>query len=108
MDGIEQIVETVTGKNSLELSDLSLGVHTLEYYAEVGKYKTNNYNANIVISNAESLYLSSRTKSSISILEGEPVIIDYCVSKISEEDFIIEFILDGNKTIGTCKSGEYK
>lgn len=108
INGTEQIVETTSGKHSLKLSDLELGVHEIEYYAEVGKYRTNIYNANIVISNAESLYLSSRTKSPITVLDGEPVIIDYCVSKVSEEDFIIRFTLDDVTTAGTCKSGTYK
>lgn len=103
----EQIIETSNGKHSIDIPDLTLGVHKISYYATVSKYKTKVYTNNIVITNSDSLYLSSNTDSSINIIEGNPVVIDYCVSKVSEEDFTIIFTLDDVITKGTCKSGTY-
>lgn len=107
LDGEEQIIETSNGKHSIDIPDLTLGVHNVSYYATVSKYKTKVYKNNIVITNSDSLYLSSNTNSIINIVEGNPVVIDYCVSKVSEEDFNIIFTLDDVVTKGTCKSGTY-
>lgn len=107
VDGKEQIIKTSAGKHSQVLKDLGLGIHPVTYYAEVGKYRTISYDVNIVITNSESLYLSSKTKSPLTVIDGNPAVIDYTVSKVSEENFIITFTLDGSSSTGTIKSGAY-
>lgn len=107
IDGEEQIIKTSAGKHSQLLEGLGLGIHPVTYYAEVGKYRTISYDVNIVITNSENLYLSSKTKSPLTVVDGNPAVIDYTVSKVSEENFIIIFTLDGVSSTGTIKSGAY-
>ena len=107
IDGEEQIIKTSAGKHSQILEGLGLGIHPVSYYAEIGKYRTILYDVNIVITNSESLYLSSKTKSPLVVVDGNPAVIDYTVSKISEENFAITFTLDGVPSTGTIKSGAY-
>ena len=108
LDGTKTEYTVESGIGQIDLGVLSLGTHKITYHAEVGPYTTDVVSNNIVITSSNTLYLASNSASEVTFVEGEPAVIDYCVAKISESNFYIEFTLDGNITTGTCKSGTYK
>ena len=95
------------GFNEYEFPALGIGVHKISLYVSDGAYMSPVHNFNVVIVNSNSLYVSSTFKGG-EFEVGNPVAIQYRVSKASNESFTVNLYLNGklNKTL-SCVPGAY-
>lgn len=90
----EYTVNCSKGYNSYNLTGLPVGTHKVSFYLEAGAYSTKLQTFNIVVVNTEDLYVSTTNDSDISVEEGEPLSINYRISKKSTEYFDVQIYVD--------------
>ena len=83
------------GHNEYVFTGLGVGIHKISFYITSGNYKTNVETFNIVVVNAESLYVSS-TFTGGKFEYGVPIPIQYRISKMGSEVFDVRLELDGS------------
>lgn len=91
------------GYNSYNLTGLGVGIHKVSFYLKAGPYSTKVQAFNVVVVNTEDLYVSSTTDSKLSIEEGDPLSINYRISKKSTEYFDVQISID-NKLVSRRQS----
>lgn len=89
-----QMLNCVNGYNEFTFPELGVGIHKISFYAESGKYRTKTFSYNLVIVDAENLYVSTTFESGQEIAFGKLININYRVSKASTENFTINLYLD--------------
>ena len=96
------------GFNEYILPQLGVGVHTMSLYVTDGVYTTPVVNYNIVIVNSTTLYVSTTFRNDTEFVLGDPVQIQYRVSKASNEYFDVNLYLNDKlvKTL-SCNPGTY-
>ena len=100
-------IDCKNGFNEYEFPAMGIGVHKFSMYVSDGAYTSSTYNFNIVIVNSNSLYVSSTFKGG-EFEVGNPVAIQYRVSKASNESFTVNLYLNDklHKTL-SCTPGAY-
>ena len=95
------------GFNEYIFPELGVGVHKVSFYIASGPYKTAVKYYNVVVVSSGSLYVSTDFQGGEFTL-GEPVAIQYRISKASKEDFTVKMYLNGDlvKTL-SCTPGTY-
>ena len=86
-------VPCTQGHNEYIFKDLGVGIHKVSFYITSGVYKTSVETFNIVIVNATSLYVSSNFPGG-EFEYGNPISINYRISKMGTEVFTVNLILD--------------
>ena len=94
VDYDEYTVSCSKGYNSYNLTGLGVGIHKVSFYLEAGMYSTKPQTFNVVVVNTEELYVSTTTNTDIEIEEGEPLSINYRISKKSTEYFDVQIYID--------------
>lgn len=89
-----QMLDCINGYNEFTFPELGVGIHKISFYAESGKYRTKTFSYNLVIVDAENLYVSTTFESGQEIAFGKLININYRVSKASTENFTINLYLD--------------
>jgi hypothetical protein len=86
---------------------MGIGIHKVSLYVSDGTYTTQTYNFNVVLVNSNSLWVSSTFQGGEFEI-GNPVAIQYRVSKASNEAFNVKLYLNDklNKTL-SCVPGAY-
>lgn len=95
-------VECRQGHNEYIFNNLGVGVHKVSFYLTSGVYKTHTVHFNIVVVNANSLYVSSTFEGG-TFEFGTPIPINYRISKAGNEEFTIKLILD-DELVKTLKA----
>lgn len=95
-------VECKQGHNEYIFNNLGVGVHKVSFYLTSGVYKTHTVHFNIVVVNANSLYVSSNFEGG-TFEFGTPIPINYRISKAGNEEFTIKLILD-DELVKTLKA----
>lgn len=90
-DAIE--FECSQGHNEYKFENLSVGIHSVSMYVTSGPYVSQTEVFNIVVVNAESLYISTTFKGG-EFEYGVPIPIDYRISKMGTETFEVKLYLD--------------
>lgn len=86
-------IECNNGFNEYVFKGLGVGVHTVTLYVTSGKYSTKPQIFNIIVVNSNTLFVSSTFQGGIFDF-GEPISIDYRISKIGSEEFTVKLYLD--------------
>lgn len=86
-------IECNNGFNEYIFKGLTVGVHTVTLYATSGKYSTKPQIFNIIVVNSNTLFVSSTFQGGVFNF-GEPISIDYRISKIGSEEFTVKLYLD--------------
>ncbi len=81
------------GINEYVFKDLGVGVHKVSFYMTSGIYKSSVFTFNIVVVNANSLYVSSTFEGGEHEY-GNPISINYRISKVGTEEFTVNLILN--------------
>ena len=81
------------GHNEYIFKNLGVGIHKINFYLTSGPYRTQVKTFNIVIVNATSLYVSSNFEGG-DFEAGNPISINYRISKMGTEVFTVNLILD--------------
>lgn len=87
--------ECQQGFNEYTFENLSPGIHKISFYVSSGIYKSSVVLFNIVVVNAEALYIST-TFNGGQFEYGKPIPIDYRISKLGTEQFDVRLELDGS------------
>lgn len=95
-------VECKQGHNEYVFTNLGVGVHKVSFYLTSGVYKTHTVHFNIVVVNANSLYVSSTFEGG-TFEFGTPIPVNYRISKAGNEEFTVKLILD-DELIKTLKA----
>lgn len=97
----------INGYNEYTFPQLGVGVHAVEFYVTDGTYNTQIKKFNVVVVNSTALYISSTFTGGEFVL-GNPVQIQYRVSKASTEYFDVMLYLNGklDKQL-SCNPGTY-
>lgn len=98
----EYEVECNQGHNEYIFTGLGVGVHKVKFYITSGPYKTSTIHFNIVVVNANSLYVSSNFEGG-TFEYGTPIPINYRISKASSEVFTVNLMLD-DEIVKTLKA----
>ena len=100
-------IECKKGFNEFIFPQLGVGVHNVTLVVTDGTYSSPIHKFNVVVVNSASLYISSTFEGGEFIV-GDPVQIQYRVSKASDEYFDVNLYLNGklNKTL-RCNPGTY-
>ena len=108
IDYDEYELMSVKGVNTYTFSELGVGIHEIKMYLTSGEYVTPIKSFNIVIVNANSLYVSSMFKDGTEYTFGEPIAIQYRISKASQETFTVKLYLNDvlDRTL-EAKAGTY-
>ena len=95
------------GYNEHTFVGLGLGVHAIQIYATSGVYISSMQAFNIVVVNSTNLYLSSIFEGG-TFEYGNPISINYRISKLSDETFDVVLSIDGTVTKRlSSKKGSY-
>jgi hypothetical protein len=86
--------ECQQGFNEYTFENLTPGIHKISFYVSSGIYKSSVVLFNIVVVNAEALYIST-TFNGGRFEYGKPIPIDYRISKLGTEQFDVRLELDG-------------
>lgn len=86
-------VECDQGHNEYIFKGLNVGIHKVSFYITSGNYRTGVTTFNIVVVNAESLYVSSTFEGG-TFEYGVPIPIQYRISKMGSEVFDVRLELD--------------
>jgi surface protein len=107
IDYDEFTIDCKTGFNEYIFPQLGVGVHNVELYVTDGTYSSPLRKFNVVVVNSASLYISSTFEGGEFIL-GDPIQVQYRVSKASDEYFNVNLYLNGKlkKTL-SCNPGTY-
>lgn len=107
IDYDEYDIECAQGRNEYLFQGLSVGIHKVKLKVTSGPYASAEIQFNIVVVNANSLYLSSTFEGG-NFEYGQPIAINYRISKASSEVFTIYLKLDGEvaKTL-KASAGNY-
>ncbi len=107
IDYDEYEIDCVNGYNEYTFSNLAVGVHKVEFYLTSGAYKSTTFTFNVVVVSSTELYISSTFEGG-EFTFGNPVQIDYRISKKGLEEFNITLSLNGTveKTL-VAPSGSY-
>ena len=81
------------GVNEYLFSNLGVGVHKIEFYVTSGEYVSQTVIYNIVVVSSSSLFVSSTFEGG-QFINGNPIAIDYRISKASDEYFTVKLYLD--------------
>lgn len=81
------------GHNEYIFTGLNVGIHKVSFYITSGNYRTGVTTFNIVVVNAESLYVSSTFEGG-TFEYGVPIPIQYRISKMGSEVFDVRLELD--------------
>lgn len=81
------------GHNEYIFKGLNVGIHKISFYITSGNYRTGVTTFNIVVVNAESLYVSSTFEGG-TFEYGVPIPIQYRISKMGSEVFDVRLELD--------------
>lgn len=98
----EYEIECNQGHNEYIFTGLGVGVHKVKFYITSGPYKTSTIHFNIVVVNANSLYVSSNFEGG-TFEYGTPIPINYRISKASSEVFTVNLMLD-DEIVKTLKA----
>ena len=100
-------IDCKNGFNEYIFPQLGIGIHTVTLYVSDGTYTTPTHNFNVVIVNSNSLYVSSTFQGGEFEI-GNPIAIQYRVSKASNEAFNVKLFLNDklSKTL-SCVPGAY-
>lgn len=100
-------IDCKNGFNEYVFPQLGIGIHTVTLYVSDGTYTTPTHNFNVVIVNSNSLYVSSTFQGGEFEI-GNPIAIQYRVSKASNEAFNVKLYLNDklSKTL-SCVPGAY-
>ena len=100
-------IDCKNGFNEYVFPQLGIGIHKVVLYVSDGTYTTQTHNFNVVIVNSNSLYISSTFQGGEFEI-GNPVSIQYRVSKASNEAFNVKLYLNDklSKTL-SCVPGAY-
>lgn len=95
------------GINEYLFSNLGVGVHKIEFYVTSGEYVSQTVIYNIVVVSSSSLFVSSTFEGG-QFINGNPIAIDYRISKASDEYFTVKLYLDNElqKTL-SVQAGTY-
>ncbi|WP_291631980.1 sialidase domain-containing protein [Clostridium sp.] len=95
------------GVNEYLFSNLGVGVHKIEFYVTSGEYVSQTVIYNIVVVSSSSLFVSSTFEGG-QFINGNPIAIDYRISKASDEYFTVKLYLDNElqKTL-SVQAGTY-
>ena len=101
-------IDCKIGHNEFEFPQLGVGIHEVTLYVTDGVYTTPTRKFNLVIVNSVSLYISSTFKPDAEYIVGNPVQVQYRISKASNEYFDVYLYLDNklNKTL-SCNPGTF-
>ena len=101
-------IDCVKGFNEYKFNNLGIGVHKISFYFESGIYSTFVFNYNIVVVNSNNLYVSSTFVNESIYKYGNPIPVQYRISKNSTETFSVEMFIDDElvKT-ANCTPGTY-
>jgi surface protein len=107
IDYDEYEIDCKTGFNEYIFPQLGVGVHNVELYVTDGTYSSPLRKFNVVVVNSASLYISSTFEGGEFTL-GDPIQVQYRVSKASDEYFTVNLYLNGKlkKTL-SCNPGTY-
>lgn len=95
------------GFNEYVFPQLGVGIHTVEIYVTDGMYSSPLRKFNVVVVNSASLYISSIFEGGNFVL-GDPIQVQYRVSKASDEYFDVKLYLNGKlKKSLSCNPGTY-
>lgn len=86
-------VQCDQGHNEYIFTGLGVGIHKVSFYITSGQYRTGVTTFNIVVVNAESLYVSSTFEGG-TFDYGVPIPIQYRISKMGSEVFDVRLELD--------------
>lgn len=108
IDGETFIQSCSQGYNSYLFEELSVGIHQISLIATDGTYNSKKYEFNLVILNADSLYLSTTFKNDTQYEYGSPILINYRISDPTKRSFTVNLYLDDklNKTLSSTR-GSY-
>ena len=110
------------GYNTISLTNtVGIGINKIEMFVTVGEYKSKTLSFNLIVSSSENLYLSSTFNQNGEFLFGNPISVNYRISKISKESFTVKRYLDNvlqktlSQTVGdyywiinSLEAGEHK
>jgi surface protein len=100
-------IDCKNGFNEYIFPQLGIGIHKVVLYVSDGNYTTQTYNFNVVVVNSNSLYVSSTFQGGEFEI-GNPVSIQYRVSKASNEAFNVKLYLNDKLTKElSCVPGAY-
>ena len=101
-------VECNQGFNEYTYPELGVGIHSISFYLTSGPYQTSVQRYNIVIVSSNTLYVSSIFENNSEFVLGEPVAVQYRISKASTESFNVKLFLNDklNKEL-SCTVGTY-
>ena len=101
-------VECESGFNEYRFENLGVGVHKISFYFTSGVYSTSVINYNIVVVSSNSLYVSSSFVNNSTYKYGNPIPVQYRISKNSSETFTVEMYIDDVLVKTTkCTPGTY-
>ena len=109
VDGEDREFKSIAGFNSTDLTGLTAGVHTIEYFAVCGDYTTDHFKFNLIVVSATEVVVSTEFDSSLEYESGIPISIPYRLSIALDEDFIVNLYINGevNKTLTTRPNSFY-
>jgi surface protein len=108
IDFDEYEIECKQGFNDYYFPEMGIGIHAIELYITSGPYSTRPMKFNIVVVSSNSLYVSSTFEDGTEITLGNPVQIQYRISKASDETFTVNQYLDDKLVkVLNCTVGSY-
>lgn len=94
IDYDEYEIISSNGVNTYTFQELGVGIHEVEMYLTSGEYITPVTKFNMVVINANSLYVSSTFIDGTEFTYGTPVTIQYRISKATQETFTVKLYLN--------------
>lgn len=96
------------GYNSYLFEELAVGIHMVSLYATDGTYTSEKYEFNLVVLDAEGLYVSTTFKES-EYDYGTPILINYRISDSTKRKFDVKLYLDNtlSKTLTSTRGSYY-
>ena len=100
IDFDEYEMDCKQGFNEYYFPEMGIGIHSIQMYITSGPYKTPVHKFNIVVVSSNSLYVSTTFENGTEFTLGNPVQIQYRISKASDETFTVNQYLN-NKLVKT-------
>lgn len=109
VDNVDNKISAKNGYNSYEFTNMSIGVHRVEYWAESGDYATTHKKFTLIVVDENTVLVSTDFDTSKDYESGVPISIPYRVSIDRNKDFTVNMYIDGkfNKSIITRPTSLY-